>query len=954
VPALGGLLTLVLALAAAPAHAAFDFAPGVAGFSVTASEASGDPARLAGAHPHLLTTKVDFSGDQDVRDLSIELPPGLIENPSAVARCTQADFLTPRSSPFESSRSGESCPGASQIGVVGIHLNGGGTRWFGVFNLVPPAGYPSQFGFNPFGAPIVFAPHVRQANGEYGLTLTSRNISQLFGLAGFELEIWGTPWAASHDGERGNCLNEAEPSTPFGACKAEGQSHPPRAYLTLPSVCSGPLAFAAAADAWQGTPGRYLPSGEPDLADPAWRRASFLSGSGLEGCEDLASGALASALPRSELVSSPTGLTFRLETFQLGAGLLSPGIRLRPQIRKATIALPDGLTINPSVGAGLGACTPEHFAAETVASAPGAGCPNSSKIGTATVETPLVEEALKGSLFIAKPYENPFGAALAVYFVAKSTEQGLIVKVPGKLDADPRTGQLTATFDNLPQLPYTNLNVEFREGQRAPLVTPATCGTYTSQIDLDPWGGVGGPVRDASNFKLSKGITPDGACPTPGGAPFTPKASAGMLNSNAGSYSSFYLHLTRTSAEQEITSYSTVLPPGVLGKIAGIPPCSDAAIAAAKAKLGFEEAASPSCPAASEIGHTVSGFGVGPALAYAPGKFYLAGPYHGRPLSVVAIDPATVGPFDLGTIVIRSAIEIDPRTARVTIDSAASDPIPHIFAGIPLHLRDVRVYMSRPSFMRNPTSCEPFSITSILTGSKAPFTNPRDGAASATVPFQAFNCTSLGFRPAVKLSLKGGARRGDYQQLRAVVTPRPGDANIAAAAVTLPRSQFLAQNHIRDICTRSQLEADTCPARSIVGRAVAETPLLDEPLQGPVYLRSSSNPLPDLVTVLRSRGIRIVLEGRIDTFRGGIRGTFESLPDAPVTRFTMTIFGGRKRGILVNSENLCRRPQLSTARLLGHHNVGDAGRPRVAVKCGKKGKQPRKRRNAERKGRAAR
>jgi hypothetical protein len=346
----------------------------------------------------------------------------------------------------------------------------------------------------------------------------------------------------------------------------------------------------------------------------------------------------------------------------------------------------------------------------------------------------------------------------------------------------------------------------------------------------------------------------------------------------------------------------------------------------------------PSCPAASEIGHTYSGYGVGPVLAYAPGGLYLAGPYHGAPLSIVAIDSATVGPFDLGVIIVRSAIEVNPRSAQVSIDSAASDPIPHIIDGIPLHLRDIRVYISRPNFTVNPTSCDPFTVTSTLTGSAAPFTDPRGASATAPVRFQVSNCSSLDFKPKISLRLKGGTRRGDYPSLRATVTPRPGDANIGAAAVTLPKTEFLAQNHIDTVCTRPQSEAEACPPGSVYGHATAVTPLLEEPMTGNVYLRSSSNLLPDLVTVLHGRGVRILLEGRIDSHKGGLRGTFEGLPDAPVTKFTMVLNGGR-RGVLVNERNICASPQIATARFLGQDNTGEALKPQLEAKCPGHGKK---------------
>jgi len=302
---------------------------------------------------------------------------------------------------------------------------------------------------------------------------------------------------------------------------------------------------------------------------------------------------------------------------------------------------------------------------------------------------------------------------------------------------------------------------------------------------------------------------------------------------------------------------------------------------------------------------------------------------------VVAIDSALVGPFDLGTVIVRSAIKVDPYTAQVSIDSSGSDPIPHIIDGIPIHLRDVRVYISRHELTINPTSCDPLTVSSTLTGSAAPFTNPVDASATPTVPFQVANCPSLGFAPKLSLRLRGGTKRGDFPSLRAVVTPRPGDANIGKAAVTLPSTEFLAQEHIQTVCTRPRLEADTCPPGSAYGHATATTPLLGVPMSGPVYLGTGyGHALPDLVAVLHGQGIRIVIDGQIDSHNGGLRGTFNVIPDAPVSKFTMVLAGG-KHGVLVNERNICAAPQIAIARLLGQNNLGEALRPRIGTSCRK-------------------
>jgi hypothetical protein len=919
---------LALALLAPPcAQADFGFAPGPAGFSAEASGEGGLPDLQAGSHPQALGIEVNLEpeapgspfSDGDLRDLEIELPAGLIENPAAVPQCTLAQFHTPRTSPFEASLSGESCPDKTQIGTVAVRssFGGGETRTFGLFNLDPPPGAPSEIGFNPYGSPVVFVPHVRQAEGEYGLTLAARNVPQLVDFSGFSLDLWGTPWSIAHNAQRGNCLNEAEPAFGWSKCSVgPPKLNPPTPYLSLPTSCEGPLAFAAVADSWQA---------------PGTRLSRSFAGPVLEGCGELEfkpAPAIAATDPRA---SSPSGLDFDLEVDQ--GGLLDPA-RLAPSpVRGATVVLPEGMTINPSVGAGLGACDPGGYEAETVSSAPGAGCPNASKIGDFTVRSPLFSEPLEGALFLATPFRNPFDSLLAVYLVAKDTERGILVKVAGKIEADPASGQLTARFDRLPQLPYSKLEVHFREGQRSPLATPAGCGSYTAGIDLTPWRDPSLLRHTDSRFAISAGVD-GGPCPS-GPAPFAPGAVAGTLNSQAGAYSPFYLHLTRGDTEQEITSYSASLPPGLAAKVAGVPFCPEADIAAAKRASGFEETEHPSCPAASEIGRTVAGYGLGAVLSFAPGKLYLAGPFGGQPLSIVAIDSATVGPFDLGTIVIRSAIAVDPQSARVAIDSAASDPIPHIIDGIPTHLRDVRVYVDRPGFTLNPTSCERFSIVSALRGSGQRFSDPSDDSlATATSPFQAFDCAGLGFSPKIALRLRGGTHRGEFPALRAEVSPRPGDANFAAATVTLPPTEFLAQRHIDTVCTRVQLAHGACPPGSVYGHASVTTPLLAAPLEGPVYLRSSEHTLPDVVAVLSGGGIGISVDvaGQIDSAHGGIRGRFEALPDAPATKFVLSLKGGR-RGLLVNSADVCAERQYASARLIGQNNLGEKLQVPLRARC---------------------
>lgn len=880
----------------AAAQASFGFLPAAEGFSAAATKADGSPVTAAGTHPYAFKLHLGFDtegGAQDLRDLTLHLPPGLLVNPMAIPECPSVFGA---------------CPNSSQVGVVSVGA-GGTTTQAKVFSLAPSFGTAAAFGFLLSGTPVVLAAHLRE--GDAGLDLALEGLSKSLGLEETELTIWGTPWEEAHNPERGFV---------FGSVPAPVSQI--KSYLTLPTTpCGSALPYTAAATSWQGQ------SAAAGAGTPA-----------LSACNKALS--ILAVQLMTDVGAARTGLAFNLDV-PSGGGILNPGGIARPAIKTAVVSLPEGLTINPSLGAGLGVCSEADFARESAGSEPGAGCPNNSKIGSVTLDGALgLAEPMAGSVYLAKPYENPAGTLLAVYVLARSPGRGLIVKSQGKIVPDPTTGRLLATFDNLPRFLYTHFDLTLREGQRSTLVSPSACGAYPTDLQIASWAEPQAFKHEASTFFINHGEG-GGACPGGGVPPFHPGLLAGSINPTARAFTPFYLRMTRTDGEQEITSYSASFPPGLLARIAGVGECSDAAIAAAKARTGphggAEEQAAPSCPASALIGHTLAGYGVGSVLAYAPGNLYLAGPYHGAPLSVVAVDSALIGPFDLGVVVVRSAIRIDPRTAQASIDSAGSDPIPHILAGIPLHLRDIRVSVDRPDFTLNPTSCDHGQVLSTLTGAGAdPFSPADDSTATSTQRYQLLNCSVLDFKP--KLSLRLGAlRHGAFPSLRATYAPRAGDANLGAVSVTLPPAVFLAQNHIRTVCTRVQFAARACPAASVYGHARAITPLLSEPLEGPVYLRSSRVAVPDLVADLRGRGIEIEVPARIDSSRAGIRANFEGLPDAPVTKFTMVLDGG-KRGLLQNGEDLCRAKPRANARFVAQNNETAVGHPKLTVKCtGKKG-----------------
>jgi len=922
----------------------FGFQAGTDGFSAAAIE-DDEPATVAGTHPYQLDLGLGFnlggefegnpsvpSPDGNLRDLRIDLPPGFLLNPRALDRCSLTAFNTPRVSPFVQSLSGENCSDRTQVGTLELQSSrdGGVTRRFGLFNLAPPPGVAAQIGASPFGTPIVFDIDIRtNATGSYALSLEAGDVPQSLNLTRLDLALWGIPWNASHNGQRGNCLNEAEPGFPWAKCSVgdpTNSNSTPLAYLTLPTSCLGPLSFAVTANAWQ----------EPTrLSTSALNRDSGGTPVSQNGCQGFSYAPSVNGFLTSTKASSASGFNFRLSNDN--PQLTIPGKQLPAQTRTAVVELPPEVTINPSMAAGVVGCTPAQLAAENAFAPQGEACPNGSKIGEFSLFSPLFEESIEGAIYVAQPddpattapgAENPFDTMIGIYLVAKSPERGILVKVGGKLVPDDATARVTATFADLPQLPYTSLNVDFRTGQRAPLITPPACGAAITTIDLTPWSGPGAK-HTTTNSQITSGIG-NGPCPNGTMAPFNPEVVTGGVNSNVNSYTPYYVRLSREDTDQEITSYSLVLPEGITGKLAGIPFCPDL----------MSEAPTPSCPDASQVGRTVVGYGVGFALTHATGRIYLAGPYHGAPLSLVAINSAKVGPFDLGTISTRFAFQIDPYTAQLRLDASASDPIPHILSGVALHLRDIRVYMDRDEFTHNPSSCAPSTLVSTLTGSGASFATPADDS-SVTVSkhFQLLNCLTLGFRPKLGLRLRGPSRRGAFPSLRATFAARgPKDSNLKRIEVAMPHSLFLAQNHIRSICTRVQFNGGRCPAGSIYGKAVAHTPLFDTPLRGNVYLRSSSNRLPDLVADLYSGSIRIIIEGKISpSGTGGIRAFFDNLPDQPLNRFTMTLNGGR-RGLLTNTANICNNPPLAEVRALGQNNRGAIFTTTLRGQCGKKKK----------------
>ena len=923
------LLALVLALGllALPSAAQADFGLIPGKTTVTALNENGTVDTKAGSHPYSFVVHFELKQDEsghteggEMRDAIVDLPPGFFGNPQAVPACLQVKF------------DAETCPVSTQIGILTAVVPGLGQASGPLYNLVPPPGSATELGFTNIALTSLQFASVRTENG-YGLRVITPNIPiEVF--AATET-IWGTPADEGHTPERG-------PDGSGGGFKSDAPKLP---YLTMPANCDKAPETRIEVDS-SLAPGAFTGETVP-FRDAGGNPAPMI------GCDAVPFSPSVSSQPTTKLAESPSGLDFELKL--PNQGLLSSGNTAETQPRKTVVTLPEGVSVNPSFAEGASVCSEQQYKAEKIDTPAGAGCPEASKLGSVIAQSPLLEEPVEGSVYLAAPYANPFGTLSALYLVARAPERGVLVKQAGKVEFDPNTGQITSTFEGLPPIPYSSFKLHFREGARAPLATPSACGEYRTIAKMTPFSASSDAqaIERTASFQIERG--PDGGpCPSGGLPPFKPGLIAGSINNAAGRFSPFNVRLFRTDSEQEFTRFSIKLPPGVVGKLAGVPFCPDAAIQAAKARTGIhggeEEINSPSCPAASEIGHSLAGAGVGSALAYAPGKLYLAGPYHGSAISLVAITAAKVGPFDLGTVVIRQAFKVDPETGEVFIDATGSDPIPHIIKGIPVHARDIRAYTDRPNFVLNPSSCKRTSTASTLLGSGLDFSSEADDRpVTVSTPFQAADCAALPFKPRLSLKLKGGTKRGDYPALNAVLNMNGiGEAGIRRAQVTLPRSEFIANAHFKTICTRVVFKqgahpGERCPQGSIYGKAVAETPILSEPLSGPVFLRSSEHQLPDVVASLHNGEIDVVLVGRVDSVKGRLRNTFEATPDAPVKRVVVSLLGGKK-GLFENSTDLCQGTHKAIASFTGHNGKERNFNPElIATGCkGKARKQKRR------------
>jgi len=868
---------------------------------------------------------------EDIHSGVSEIPAGFVGNPAAAeVLCTVVQLKEGK------------CPEESAVGGVFVDTSGEPAALdvnAPVFRMVKEKGYPASFGFKTIGPSFIVRAKVR-SDGDYGITAVIPLVPSLPALYESVFTFCGYGAKVSTGGN----------VVAFDGCKKLSEPvHNPKPFLTLGTNCAaGEPITRFAVDSWIQR-GAFQANGFPDLSDPNWSVLDVGSPP-LTGCETLSeewTGQHEPSFgfqPDVQAADSPAAYTAKVHVPQ--EGLEDPAGLATAHLKDTTVTLPAGLSLNPAIGDGLAACTNEQIGLI------GSGfpapnrirfddlmpqCPPNSKVGLATIKTPLLEESLSGSVYLASQGANPFGSDYAIYLTVEEPGIGVIFKLAGKVMPDPVTGQITSTFEDNPQLPFTDLDLKFFGGGRSALANPVTCGAFEVRTALTPWSAKDpeNPVeseiaRPGDQIQIDSGPNGSACVSDPAQRPFQLGLLAGASQRIAGAHSPFSIRLTRPDGAQELERLQISPPPGFVASLRGIPYCPEAQIESARTRAGKVEQISPSCPAAAAVGSVRAGAGAGPTPFYAPGKLYLAGPYKGAPLSVVAITPAVAGPFDLGNVVIRSALKVDPTNARIT---AITDSIPQIVRGVPLRIRDVRIDLDRPNWAQNPTSCEAMAVEVTAFGANGAVSRPANR-------FQVDGCENLGFRPRLTGFLKGGTKRSDNPAFVSVLSfPQGAYANVARAAVTLPHSAFLDQSHIRTVCTRVQFAANACPAGSIYGKAEAFTPLLDEPLKGNAYLRSSSNKLPDLIVALRGpahQPIAVDLAGRIDSVGGGIRTTFETAPDAPVSKFVLRMFGG-KRGLLVNSRDLCLKGGgRMSVRLTAHNGKQSSQRPPLENQCGKK------------------
>jgi hypothetical protein len=891
--------TITIALLAAVALALASAGPALATEPISSFTTTSSTSQ-AGGHPDLETTfTLDNPGNPEAaKNVIFNAPGGLFGNINAVTKCSAADFAL------------DQCPSNSQLGLITVSDDSGLLGTAPLFGVIPQADQTALFEFNvpTLNIPISIPITVRTAD-DYGLRFTVQDITQLTPLADVDLKIWGFPADPSHNAAR---FPRGTPGNPTGcpgltdaSCNstATESSIPNNPLTDNPSACSG-LDLVTTLDVET-----YQDLGHFSHADSNYPA--------MTGCYNETFKPLLQASPTTNETDAPSGLNVNLHAEQFEGFAVSPS-----NIKSAIVTLPPGLTINPDAADGQRACTDQqaNFGSEDPAN-----CPDNSKIGTISVGSPTLDGRLTGSLYFGEP--KP-GDQYRLFMIFDGF--AMHAKVVGDAVPDPVTGQVTVHFEDLPQVPFDDFDVHLFASDRGLMATPLACTVYQVNAHFFPWDNLLPDVNSAQNFSLDSG--PNGSqCPGQV-RPFKPRLVAGTSNPNAGEHSNFTLKLDRDDGDQFLGDLNFTMPPGFTANLQGVSYCPEASIAHAAQNPGLTEKAIPSCPASSAIGTTNVAAGPGSHPFHAVGKIYVAGPFKGAPLSIVAITPALAGPYDYGTVVVRVAIHVDSLDAHVV---AISDTVPSIIGGVPIRMRSIQVNLDRsdqsgsPNFIINPTNCDAFSIASQGIGDQGT-------VADFSSYFNAVNCGALPFHPRMTMTqVSGATRRSADPSLRIDLNTRAGDANIKSVVVALSNAFQIDQRHLVNICTEADLLATHCAGHPAIGTATTTTPLLDNPLTGPVFAVSGSGGLPRLAFILAGQ-VTLIPRGDAKTVKGSrLQTTVPVIPDAPIGHFSLTLFGG-KAGYLANTRSICTPSPVSGVSYVAQNGLTLKQRlPLRSPKCAK-------------------
>jgi len=918
---------------------------GVEAFEAVPENTGGSPDTQAGSHPFQYTTTLVLNAGRETKgiefhefeptfghveqpalpkDLRFAQPPGLVGDPAPFPECVEGAFEH------------RQCPLGAQLGVAVVTIDNPlpGTETLPVFNMVPATGEPARFGFYDHGNAVFIDTSVRTGQ-DYGITASANNITQTASFLSAQVTLWGWPGDPSHNDSRGyGCVGvgplEIGCDSPEDTVKA--------AFLSLPTSCgrlsNEPFETSMEGDSWPGPE-----SGELSVPVEDWKtffqkplRYELQDVSGkpltLDGCDKLSFEPSIKVTPDGTAGSTPTGLKVDVHVPQ--EEVLVPNGDAEADVKNITVALPEGLSVDTSGADGLDACSEAQIGyLPPPASTPPSElhftstltepfCPTASKIATVKIKTPLLPNPLEGAVYLATQEANLFGSLLAMYIVAEDPVSGVLVKLPGKIGlcevpgqviagmACKTPGQVITTVEDNPQLPFEDAELHFFGGERAPLTTPARCGTYETEASFTPWSG-NEPVPSSSAFKITSGPH---ETPCPGASlPFNPSLTAGTTSNSAAGFSPFTMTMSREDGNQPLQGVKLTMPPGLLGTLSNVTLCAEA------------QANAGTCGPESLIGETTVSVGVGgQPYTVTGGKVYITGPYHGAPYGVSIVNPAKAGPFDLehtaqhsppcDCLIVRAKIEVNPLTTALTVTAnsgAEEDAIPTILEGIPLQIKHVNVTINRGGFIFNPTDCDKLTIGGSLTSAEG-------ASSSLEVPFQVTNCAALAFKPTFAASTAAHNSRAAGASLKTTVTypstPQGTEANIAKVKVSLPAKLPARLSTLQKACPEKTFAENpaSCPAAARVGEATTRTPVLPNSLSGPAFFVSHGEAkYPELVVVLQGDNVTIDLHGETAISKKGVlTSTFNAVPDAPFSSFELTLPEGPYSALTANAVNLCK------------------------------------------------